>query len=250
MVRAAPAMTMRASTRLVLVPVTVTDRHGASIADLTKEDFSVFDNGQQQAITSLHSEDSPLCIDVVFDLSGSMAVQLDTGRRFLHAFLKFAEPADTFLLDTVSSAPGRQQLSVYQVRSMEDLLQRQNGWGRTALIDTVHVCAARAAPASRQRRVMLLISDGADNHSRCSRTELTRFLVERDVQIYCAAVPVPVRIGAKSGELGEVQQGLNFLEDLAFETGGINVSLSAYSNPVPEAAAISRARSREWWNQV
>ena len=87
---------------------------------------------------------------------------------------------------------------------------------------------------------MFVISDGMDNHSRYSESELMRLVMESDVQIYTIAAESP-RVNMKGNALAEIQTGLGFMEDLAAKSGGFCIRLWPFDNPLQAATRISGA---------
>ena len=64
---------LKASAELVLVPVTITDPMNRLVTGLDRENFTVFEGKSQQEIRSFSSEDAPVSLGVIFDMSGSMS---------------------------------------------------------------------------------------------------------------------------------------------------------------------------------
>jgi Ca-activated chloride channel homolog len=83
---------------LVLVNVTVTDPYDRCVTGLEKENFRVFEDGTQQEIVNFSSEDVPISIGVIFDMSGSMSDKLEKARQAAVQFLRAANPRDEFFL--------------------------------------------------------------------------------------------------------------------------------------------------------
>ena len=92
--------------------------------------------------------------------------------------------------------------------------------GSTALVDTLYDAVRQMRSAHRARRAMLVISDGMDNHSRHTKSELMAAAVEADLQIYSISVFLPAR-NKKPVELREENEGIQFLGELTRKTGGI-----------------------------
>ena len=90
--------TLRVDTSLVLVPVTVNDRMNRPVTGLEKENFRVFDNGVEQAISQFAMEDAPVAVGLVFDTSGSMGDKLRRSRMAAAEFFRMSNPEDEFFL--------------------------------------------------------------------------------------------------------------------------------------------------------
>src|SRR5579862_7321816 len=92
--RARPGAMIRMNVDMVLVPVTVTDPMNRLVTGLEKEDFQVYENNGQQNIRTFASEDAPVSIGIIFDLSGSMTSKLVRARESILQFVKTANPED------------------------------------------------------------------------------------------------------------------------------------------------------------
>lgn len=216
---------IRTDTRLVLVPVSVTDRSGATVVGLNRSNFTLFEDKTPQEIVAFSAEDAPASVGLIFDISGSMRGKLDAAKRALRAFVDNANSTDEAFLFTVSSRPDISSAFTPDLESLTERVNFVSAGGDTALIDTIYAGLKRMRSASNPRRVLLILSDGMDNHSRRSRSELMRLAVEADVQIYTIGVDSRIRT-KKAIEQIEEQRGLALLQDLADNTGGLHFTLS------------------------
>jgi Ca-activated chloride channel family protein len=243
--RAQPAVPDRATSLqvnvdLVLVPVTVTDRKGATVNGLSASEFSLREDNAIRPVISVSKEDVPSSIGIIVDLSGSMAGKAGMAARALRAFFETSNPEDEALLLTVSSRPDAVSGFTKDFGSLNSALLSARPRGATALIDTVYLGLREMRAAHNRRTALLVISDGMDNHSRYSEPELMRLAEEADVQIYTIGV-IPVPPARKPIELGPERAGLAFLARLADRTGGLDFTLASYTDPAPLAAQIGRA---------
>jgi len=173
---------------LVLVNVTVTDPYDRLVTGLGKENFRVFEDGTQQEIVNLSSEDVPISIGVIFDMSGSMADKLEKARQAAVQFLKTANPRDEFFLVSFND---RAQLTSDFTSSVEELQNRMlytAAKGQTALLDGIYLGLSQMRSARNGKRALLIISDGGDNHSRYNESDIRKFLKEADCQLYAIGV--------------------------------------------------------------
>lgn len=220
----------RADAQLVLVPVTVTDHYGKTIQGLRQENFTVLDEQTPQQIVSFSTADAPSSVGLVLDISGSMRDSLHTAKEVTRAFLGTANPEDEFLLLTVSTNPEPITGFTRDLPALETRIDSTRTGGATALIDTVYLALTRMRNAGQPRRALLILSDGMDNHSRYSKSELMRAAIEADVQIYAVITdgipdgtfPVRPAMVRKPWDNGEQNQGRSLLEDLAEKTGGLH----------------------------
>jgi Ca-activated chloride channel family protein len=235
----------RADSTLVLVPVTVVDHRGAFVNGLASDVFTLTENGVRQQIRSFSEEDVPVSMGIVLDLSDSMKSVLGTAKESLRALMQDANPKDEAFLSAVSTRP-----RVYSgfTRDFDEILRRvasEKARGNTALIDTIHASLKRLRSGAHARKALLVISDGMDNHSRCSQEELLRYAVEADAQIYTVAVGAWSQT-AKPIELTEERQGLLFLEALAAKTGGISFIVRDQTDIAEATASIGQALRNQY----
>src|SRR3954452_6173295 len=163
---------LRVDVNLVLVPVTVTDRKGAVINGLDRSRFQLFEEGVPQAIASFSSEELPASIGLVLDVSGSMRQKLGTAQSLVRALFAGADERDESFLLTCADRP-EPQTDLGRVQST-----RAGGW--TALIDSVYQMVDRMRPARHTRQALIVLSDGIDNQSRYTKSELISRAVESD----------------------------------------------------------------------
>ena len=202
---------LRVDVNLVLVPVTVTDRKGAPINGLDQSRFQVFEEGVPQAIASFSSEDLPVSIGLVLDVSGSMRQKLGTARNLVRALFAGADERDEAFLLTCADRPDPQtDLGRLQTT-------RPGGW--TALIDSVYQMVEQMRPARHSRQALIIVSDGIDNQSRYTKNELISRAIESDAQIFAVGLREPPG-PRKAIEQVEEGRGLGLLSDLARLTGG------------------------------
>lgn len=226
------AAPFHADSRLVLVPVTVTDRHARTVEGLRAEDFSVFDNQALQQIVSFGTEDAPCSVSIVLDISGSMRQALAAAKELLKAFFATSNPGDDFLLLTVSTQPAAAPQFTSDTAALTESIGFTRPGGLTSLLDTAYLGMERMREAQQPRRAMLILSDGIDNHSRYSQSELMSLALEADVQVYSmifdtgmpgnGSVPFVSPMIAKPGDMNRMRQGPDFLEKLSARTGGLS----------------------------
>jgi VWFA-related protein len=112
--------------------------------------------------------------------------------------------------------------------------------GSTALVDTIMAALRQSRAAHRQRKALLVISDGMDNHSRYSRGELIGAALEAELQIYSITVYDPP-LTKKPIELREERDGLSLLEEITRRTGGIQATVRSVREMDDAAQAVARA---------
>lgn len=200
---------------MILVNVSVTDSFSNSITSLNKDDFKVYEDGVEQEISAFSTEDVPISVGLIFDMSGSMGNKVERARQAALQFMRTANPRDEFFLVTVKD---RAELASRFTSSAEDLENRvmfTGAGGRTALLDAVYLGLSQIGNARNRRRALLIISDGGDNHSLYNEADVRNSLKESDCQLYAMGI-FDHHIGRKSEE----RYGWSLLSELVETTGG------------------------------
>src|SRR5262245_9750249 len=174
--------------QLALVNVTVTDPYNRLVTGLEKENFRVFEDNTEQEVVQFSSEDVPISIGVIFDMSGSMSDKVDKARQAAVQFFKTANPRDEFFLVTFNN---RAQLISPFTMSVEELqtsMLTATAKGSTSLFDGIYLGLSEMRGARNGKRALLIISDGGDNHSRYNLVDIRNFVKESDCQLYAIGV--------------------------------------------------------------
>jgi Ca-activated chloride channel family protein len=205
---------LQVNVNLVLVPVSVTDPMNRLVTGLEKDNFQLFDNNTGQVIKSFATEDAPISIGIVFDLSGSMQGKFARARKALTAFLRTCNPQDEFFVVGFNDRPAILVDYTNDVEDVEARMVMLRPENRTALIDAMYLAVNKLKQAKYERKALLVISDGGDNRSRYTQGELTRVVRESEVQIFS------VGIFDVYAPTEEEQNGPLLLNDLSEMTGG------------------------------
>jgi Ca-activated chloride channel family protein len=179
---------MKVSVDLVLVPVTITDPMNRLVTGLDKDNFSLYEGKEEQEIRHFSSEDAPVSLGVIFDMSGSMGSKIDRAREAVGEFFKTANPQDEFFMITFADQP--EQISDF-TQSVEDIQNKlifTVPKGRTALLDAIYLGLSKMRQAKYSKKALLIISDGGDNHSRYTEGEIKSLVREADVLIYAIGI--------------------------------------------------------------
>ena len=217
---------LQVDVNLVLLPVIVTNRLGATVQGLTASSFTILEDNAPVSIGSFGREDVACSVGVVVDLSGSMQSKADIAARAVHAFFGTSNPEDEAFLLTLSTRPGTPTAFTNDFDELEARLRAQQPGGATALTDTIQLALTNLRGAHRPTTEHCsIVSDGMDNHSRYSEAELLRIAVEADVQIFTIGM-TPSLANKKAIELTEERNGLAFLAHLAMKTGGLSFTLA------------------------
>jgi Ca-activated chloride channel homolog len=173
---------------LVLVPVTITDPLNRLVTGLDRDNFNLFEGKDRQEIKTFSSEDAPVSIGVVFDMSGSMSSKIERAREAVVEFFKTANPQDEFFMITFADKPEEIADFTSSVDDIQGRLIYTVPRGRTALLDAIYLGVTKMRQAKYPKRALLIISDGGDNHSRYTEGEIRSMVKEADVLIYAIGI--------------------------------------------------------------
>jgi len=208
---------LRIDTTLVLIPVVVTDPKGHVVMGLERENFQLLEDKVEQKIAQFSSEDVPVSVGVVFDNSGSMADKLQTSQKAVAKFLATANPEDEFFLIEFNDRPKLTVPFTTELEKLQSRLMFAHAKGGTALLDAVDLAMHEMKKARNERKAILIISDGGDNSSRYTESEIRKAALEADVQIYAIGIFGWRGMGSLTAE---EMSGPGLLSDLAEQTGG------------------------------
>jgi Ca-activated chloride channel family protein len=175
---------IRTSTDLVLVPVTITDGFDRPVMGLDQDNFQLYENKKPQQIKHFSSEDTPVSIGLIVDMSGSMKDKLERTREAIQQFCEASNPQDEFFMITFSDAPRLATDFTNKSEQLENDLLTSASKGRTALLDAIYMGLRKMKDARYPRRALLILSDGGDNHSRYSERDIRSAVKEADVLLY------------------------------------------------------------------
>ena len=204
------------NTDLITVTVTVTDIYGRYVSGLGKGAFSIFDNKQEQEITFFTDDDTPVSVGVIFDVSGSMSGdKISRAREALSHFIQTSHNSDEYFLIAFNS---RAQLLLDRTRdgnAVLDKLTFVQTRNQTSLYDACYLGVEKVQRGAHPKRALLLISDGQDNDSRYTFSELRRVLKESDVVLYAVGI-----LGGNDAGSSMGMEGQGILDELASVSGG------------------------------
>jgi len=204
------------NTDLITFNVTVTDIYGRFVSGLSQGAFSIVDEKAPQEITFFSDEDAPVSVGILFDVSGSMSGdKVRRARDALSHFIQTSHDRDEYFLIGFNS---RAQLLMDRTRDGQAVLDKLTfvqTKNNTALYDACYLGVERVQRGTHQKRALLLISDGQDNNSRYTFSELRRVLKESDVVLYAIGILGGSDVGSALG-----MEGQGTLDELAGVSGG------------------------------
>jgi VWFA-related protein len=224
---------IRVEKQLVLINVTVTDPLNRFVTGLEKQHFRLFEDKVEQNISNFSSEDAPISIGLVFDTSGSMGPKLQKSRQAAAEFFKTANPADEFFLVQFNDRPELSVPFTTDTDKVQSTLTFTQSKGRTALLDSVYLAMHEMKKARNPRKALLIISDGGDNSSRYTETEIKNAVREADVQIFAIGIFESM---SNRGRTPEEASGPGLLNELAEQTGGREYAVENIAE-LPDIAA-------------
>jgi VWFA-related protein len=229
-----PDPAIRVDIKLTLIPVTVTDALGAPYSGLPQSAFRLLEDGVEQQLKSFASEDGPVSLGVVFDASRSMSGKLDQSRAAVSQFFRTATAGDEFFLIEFNDTPHILCDFTTDTEEIEKKLVDIKPKNWTALFDSVYMAIQQMRHAKNARKALLILSDGGDNNSRYTESEMKNLVREADVSIYS--------IGLLGG--GFVKRHAQLLRQLSEETGGHFYQVDKMAD-LPDAVAQVSAALRQ-----
>lgn len=174
---------VRVNTDLVTLNVTVTNARGEYVHGLKRADFKIYEDGREQTINSFGVEETPFVAAILLDTSGSMEGRMSLARsaaiRFLDG-LRTDDFAALYRFDT-----DIEQVQEFSAsRDLPQMAYSLRAKGMTVLNDAVVRAAKDLAARPEKRRAIIVISDGADTHSRNSQDKALNIALASGVTIY------------------------------------------------------------------
>jgi Ca-activated chloride channel family protein len=211
----------RSSVDVVSVTAVVRDRRGHVVPSLTREEFEVVDAGQKRPILDLQSDaTAPASIALLVDGSGSMRLgaALESSRIISDTVLASLDPRRD---DAALLTFDRRLIVVRDFTNdfdgIRNSLQGVEAWGSTSLYDAIAGTAGIVGERTRNRRAVVVLTDGLDNASEYSPEEVSRIASSIDVPVYVFSLaPTPAERPKRASAAGRV----NTLAELARATGG------------------------------
>ena len=180
----------KSGVELVNVTATVSDDNGHFVSGLTKDDFTIFEDGQQQEITNFSNEHVPVSLGILLDTSGSMTPEkMSSARSAIDRFIyELLDKNDELFFMQFASVPDLLQGWTYDRRAISRAVGQVSAAGGTAMYDAIARALPIAADGRNQKKAILVISDGNDTNSRTSVSELRNMIRESEVMVYALGV--------------------------------------------------------------
>jgi Ca-activated chloride channel family protein len=213
---------------LVLLDVSVKDAAGEHIPNLSKDNFRVYEDGKLQKITHFASDDIPVTVGLVIDTSGSMCSKYRDVVTAALAFIQASNRKDEVFIvnfgDRVSQGLPAGVLFTDDLRQLQAALSLGVPAGRTALYDAILFSLDHLQKGKRDKKTLMLISDGGDNNSAHESEEVMRMVRESRATIYAIGIfdaDDPDRNPALLRRLARVSGGEAFFPEQLSKVTGI-----------------------------
>ncbi len=221
----------------VTLHATVVDDHFRPITDLNKTDFTVFEDGKPQKITSFRNEDIPVALGIVIDNSGSMRDKRPQVNAAALNLVRSSNPQDQVFVVNFSEEYFLDQDYTGSVPKLKDALERIESRGGTALYDAVVASADHLKKSGAlEKKVLLVVTDGEDNASRESLEQALRRIEEKNG-------PTIYTIGLLGDE--HEKRARRALREMAEDSGGV----AFFPKNLDEVEAITQQIAHDIRNQ-
>jgi len=176
----------------VVLRATAQDHRGILVSGLGKDDFQVYEGGVLQQIRYFSHEDIPVTVGLVIDNSGSMRPKRSDVIAAALAFARSSNPQDQMFVvnfnEKISFGLPDNRPFTDQVAQLEVALSRVKADGETALYDALAAALEHLKKGNRDKKVLIVISDGGDNASKHKLTEIMALAGQPDAIIYTIGI--------------------------------------------------------------
>jgi VWFA-related protein len=229
----------RAETRLVLLHATVVDKNGHLVTNLGRNAFKVYENGAEQELKVFRREDVPVSLAIVIDNSGSMRDKRQKVEASSVALVKASNPQDEVMVVNFNDEAYEDVPFTNDIKRMEEGLTRIDSRGGTAMRDAIAMTIDRVRErAKKDKKVLLIITDGNDNTSAISLEKLVQKAHESEIMQYAIGL-------LSEEERGEARRARRALDTLTTASGG----LAYYPKDVAEVEKLALQVAHEIRNQ-
>jgi len=204
-----------AESRLVVLHVSIADKRGHLVPNLKGNDFKVFENGVQQQLKIFRHEDVPVSMGLLIDDSGSMREKRARVEASALALVKASNPQDEIFIVNFNDEAFLDVPFTNDVSKMQQGLSRIDSRGGTAMRDAINMSLDyEKAQAKKDKKVLIVVTDGNDNASSASLERVVQRAVQSDVLIYAVGL-----LGEE--ERHEAAKAKRALKELTSSTGGM-----------------------------
>lgn len=234
-----PGFVFRSDARLVVLHATVVDAQGHLVTDLPQSAFRVFEDGVEQVIKVFRREDAPVSLGMVIDASGSMLGKRERVNSAALALVRASHPEDEVFLISFNERAYLDAPFTSDIARLEEGLRRAEMQGVTAMRDALRLALEHLwRQGERDKKVLLVITDGEDNASSIDAGYLVRAAQQTGILVYAVGLP---------GEAGReaTARAKKELDALTAATGG----QAWYLDDVSQSERVALAVARDIRNQ-
>ena len=233
------APSFRAETRLVVLHATVKNGRGELVTNLDRPAFTVFENGKKQPVTLFRRDDVPVSLGLLIDNSGSMRRLRSRVEAAALAFARASNPQDEMFVINFADKAQIDVPLTSDVRVLEASIARVDSIGGTAMRDAVGMAERYLRDrATRDRKVLVVITDGNDNASLTTVDRVRKQAEESETVIDAIGL-------FGDGETSKARTGRHELDALTERTGGV----AYYPESIDRIESVAVALARQIRNQ-
>jgi VWFA-related protein len=229
-----PDYTIRTTSRLVLLDVSVKDSSGGFVSGLAKDNFKVYEDGKPQQISQFGNADQPVTAGIVVDESGSMRPKRPEVITAALEFIQTSNPHDEIFVVNFNEKARRGLPDMVpfsdDIQQLRAALWAGEPEGRTALYDAIELALHQLDMGRRDRKTMVVISDGGDNVSVRKLPEVMHDVLASLVTIYTVGI----------FDEDDPERNPRVLEKLAHVTGGAVYFPKTLQEVVPVCRQIAK----------
>jgi len=207
--------TFTVGTRLVVLPVSVLDKNGKLVTDLQQKAFKVFENGIEQPIKIFRREDVPISLGIIIDNSGSMREKRQRVENAALDLVRASNPQDEVFIVNFNEDAYLDVPLTSDIKKMEEGVARIDSRGGTAMRDAIDMSMTYLKKEGhRQKKVLLVITDGNDNSSNISLEKLVSRAQQNEVLVYSIGL-------LNEEERHEARMAKRALDAITRDSGGL-----------------------------
>lgn len=207
--------TFRSDTRLVVLHASVIDNKGRLLTSLQRDAFKVYENGTQQDLRIFRREDVPVSLGLIVDNSGSMRNTRQKVEAAALAMVKASNPRDEVMVVNYNDEAYEDVPLTSDMKKMEEGLTRIDARGGTAMYDAISMTIDRLKDkGKRDKKVIMLITDGNDNASVTKLEQLIRKASNSGIVIHCIGL-------LEEEERSAAKKAKRAVEAIGTATGGL-----------------------------
>jgi Ca-activated chloride channel family protein len=229
--------TFRSGAALVDLHVSVLDKTGKLITGIPQSAFKVYENGVEQPIAIFNREDVPVSMGIVIDNSGSMRYKREEVAAAAMALVTSSNPQDEVFIVNFDDRAYLDLPFTNDLKKLQAALAQLKARGGTAMRDAISGSIDyMRKKATRDKKVLLVITDGNDNTSRVTLDQAVLEARQSGVLVYSIGI-------LADEDFGEARSAKRALKALAEASGGLDYyprNLKEIQKITPQIAAEIR----------